>query len=97
MYADNNIPAPAKTPPVKSAEAPRWGEMDTEVQFVPGVGPNRGRQLERVGIRTVEDLLYYLPRRYLDRSLIMKIQDLDLSDREVTVVGRVTSFKFIGG
>lgn len=97
MCADNNIPVPAKTPPVKGAEAPRWGKMDTEVQFVPGVGPNRGRQLERIGIRTVEDLLYYLPRRYLDRSLIMKIQDLDLSDREVTVVGRVTSFKFIGG
>ena len=67
------------------------------MQYVPGVGPLRSRHLERIGIRTVEDLIYYLPRRYLDRSLIVPINKLDLSDREVTVVGKVSSFRLIGG
>lgn len=71
--------------------------MDTPVQYVPGVGPRRARQLERVGVQTLGDLLYYLPRGYLDRSLIVRIADLDLSDRLVTVVGKVATFRIVGG
>ncbi|MFH1863088.1 MAG: ATP-dependent DNA helicase RecG, partial [bacterium] len=71
--------------------------LDTPVQFVPGVGPHRARLLEQVGVCTVEDLLYYLPRRYLDRSLIVSIGELTLSDLEVTVVGQVRNYSVIGG
>lgn len=62
--------------------------LQTEIQFVKGVGPRRAEALAKVGIRTVADLLYYLPRRYLDRSVITPIGSLR-SETEVTVIGKV--------
>jgi ATP-dependent DNA helicase RecG len=82
--------------PDPPSSKPDYGALDTPVQFVPGVGPRRARELERVGVQTLEDLLYYLPRRWLDRSLIVSIGELTLSDREVTVVGQVAAFRTIG-
>ncbi|MBU1881231.1 ATP-dependent DNA helicase RecG [bacterium] len=93
MYAGNK----AKPPSDQAEQRIEHGSLETPVQFVPGVGPHRARQLERVGVHTLEDLLYYLPRRYLDRSLIVPINGLDLSDREFTVIGKVSSFRVIGG
>ena len=62
--------------------------IDTPVQYVKGIGPKRAELLGRVGVETVEDLLYYLPRRYLDRSRIAKIRSLIVGE-EVTVVGKI--------
>jgi ATP-dependent DNA helicase RecG len=42
-------------------------DLQTEVQFVKGVGPKVAAWLEQKNILTVEDLLYYLPFRYEDR------------------------------
>jgi len=61
---------------------------DTAVQYVRGVGPARAEALKTVGVETLEDLLYYFPRRYLDRSTIVPINKLRV-DQEATVVGRV--------
>ena len=58
------------------------------VQYVKGIGPVRAEALEEVGIRTVEDLLYYFPRRYLDRRNIMLISDLKIGE-QATVLARV--------
>lgn len=61
---------------------------DTPVQYVKGVGPVRARHLERLGIRTLEDILYYLPWRYEDRKNLKKIRDLKYGNLETTT-GRV--------
>jgi len=42
--------------------------LQQPVQYVRGVGPRLARAFERLGVRTVEDLLYHVPRRYEDRS-----------------------------
>ena len=42
-------------------------ELSTPVQYVKGVGPRIGEVLAAKGIRTVGDLLHYLPFRYEDR------------------------------
>jgi ATP-dependent DNA helicase RecG len=42
--------------------------LQTPLQFLKGVGPRKAADLERAGLRTVEDLLVGLPRRYEDRS-----------------------------
>jgi len=42
--------------------------LTTEVKYLKGVGPERAGILETKGIVTVEDLLYYVPRRYEDRT-----------------------------
>ncbi len=43
------------------------------VQFVKGVGPRRADELRRMGIGTVEDLLFHLPFRYEDRRRVIPI------------------------
>jgi ATP-dependent DNA helicase RecG len=48
----------------------------TDVRYLKGVGPKRVELLNRLGIKTVEDLLYYLPTRYEDRTALTLIKDL---------------------
>ncbi len=70
--------------------------MDTAVQYVKGVGPRRAAVLNKVQIFTVADLLYYFPRRYLDRSHVQTIGRLHAGE-EVTVVGKVYSTETASG
>jgi len=58
------------------------------VQYVKGVGPRRAEQLARLGISTVEDLLYHIPFRYQDRREIRKIRDL-IGGEEGAAVGQL--------
>ena len=51
-------------------------QMDSPVQFVKGIGPKRAEALAAKGIQTLEDLIYYLPFRYEDRSNPRKISEL---------------------
>ncbi|HSG71701.1 MAG TPA: DEAD/DEAH box helicase, partial [Planctomycetaceae bacterium] len=60
----------------------------TPVQFLKGVGPPRARLLEKLGIETVGDLLWHLPRDLLDLSDVRGIPDL-IEDQPVSVFGRV--------
>jgi ATP-dependent DNA helicase RecG len=61
------------------------------VTTLPGVGAFRACALETVGVRSVLDLLYYIPRRYLDRSTIVRIAELyKYTGEVVTVIGTVT-------
>lgn len=46
------------------------------VQYVKGIGPKKSAVLERAGIRTVEDLLLHVPRRYIERSTVLSIAQL---------------------
>ncbi len=62
--------------------------LATPVQFVRGVGPKRAELLERLGIRTVEDLLFYLPRDLLDLSQVTPVDRLKDGELQ-TVCGRV--------
>ena len=39
---------------------------DTPVQYLKGVGPKLAQRFEKLGIRTLADLLQHYPRRYLD-------------------------------
>jgi ATP-dependent DNA helicase RecG len=64
--------------------------LDSPAQFVKGIGPKRAEALVKAGIRTVEDLLSHYPRRYLDRSNVVRIRDLKAGET-VTVVARVFS------
>jgi ATP-dependent DNA helicase RecG len=63
-----------------------------DIRFVKGVGEVRAEQLRKIGILTAQDLLDYIPRRYLDRSTILKINQLS-PDHETTVVGRIVKIK----
>lgn len=60
--------------------------LDTPVQYVKGVGPRRAQQLEKAGIRTVEDLLQYRPFRYEDRTGFRTVAELRLEQEAVIQV-----------
>ena len=60
------------------------------MRYIKGVGPKRGEILERLGVKTVEDLLYYLPARYEDRSKLIPIRNIKLGDSQL-VTGEITS------
>ncbi len=63
--------------------------LATEVTFVKGVGPKMAQVLARLGIQTVEDLLWHLPTRYEDRRNLKTISELVPGEFAV-VKGRVT-------
>ena len=65
------MPTPARS----TSAAPRI-EPDTRLQFLPGVGPERARLFEKLGIWTVEHLIRHYPRVHLDASHFVKIKDL---------------------
>ena len=50
--------------------------LDTEVKYLKGVGPARATMLAGRAIHTVEDLLYYTPFRYEDRTRLTPVRDL---------------------
>jgi ATP-dependent DNA helicase RecG len=64
--------------------------LDTPAQYVKGVGPRRATLLAKLGITTVEDVLYHVPRRYVDRSRIASIRDLRPGELE-TFAGKVVT------
>ncbi len=63
-------------------------EKKYELQFIKGIGPKRAAVLYSNGIRTLFDLLNYFPRKYIDRSTIVHLDQLQ-PDQEVTVLGKV--------
>lgn len=66
-------------------------DLSISAQFIKGVGPSRLKLLQRLGIRTVEDLLYYLPRRYEDRSRIKPVSEVNPGKFE-TIKVKVLAF-----
>src|SRR5690242_629739 len=51
-------------------------KLTSEVKYLKGVGPTRAELLEARGIHTVEDLLYYTPFRYEDRTALTAVGEL---------------------
>lgn len=62
--------------------------LDIPVQYVKGVGPKRASLFKRLGIETLKDLLYFVPKRYEDRSNLKPINSLE-SDTYHTVFCQV--------
>jgi len=64
------------------------------IQYIKGVGPQRAKLLNNLGIKTVEDAIYYLPYRYEDRKNVKKISNLNYGQLE-TVIGKVIAAEVI--
>ena len=47
--------------------------LETDITYLKGVGPNRGRKLKKYGIDVIQDLFYHFPRKYLNRTNIILI------------------------
>jgi ATP-dependent DNA helicase RecG len=72
-------------PHIKASNYGPQISRDTPVQYVKGVGPVRARLLNRLGIETLEDILFYFPWRYEDRKNLKKICNLNYGNHETTL------------
>ena len=63
--------------------------LDTPLQFVKGVGPQRAKLYEKLGLETVGDALLHLPRRHEDRSELTPLGRLAVGPAPRTCAGTV--------
>ncbi len=82
----------AQTPPRRSAARSAIRSLDEPVTVLPGVGEGRSRQLAAMGVITIRDLLYLLPRHHKDYSEVQSITSM-LFHRECTIRGEVVSIE----
>ena len=64
--------------------------LKSDVMYLKGVGPKVGYLLNKLGIYTVSDLLYYFPRKYVDYSSRTRIRDLKVGET-TTIFGTIRS------
>jgi len=67
--------------------------LKTSAQYIKGVGPKKIKLLDRLAINTIEDLLYYFPRRHEDRSKFLPISELE-EGRLHTARGKIIKINY---
>ena len=73
------------------------GELDTNIQYLGGVGPKRAELLRReLGIETLSDLIHLYPFRYVDRSGITPIAEARPDLASLQIRARVVSRTLYG-
>lgn len=68
-----------------------------DVKYLTGVGPARAALLDKeLQIRTLWDLLYYFPYKYIDRSRLFQVSEIDGAMPYIQLKGSILSFEEIG-
>ena len=71
-------------------------QLQTPIEYLKGVGPTRGELLKReLGIHKYVDLINFFPNRYIDRTKYYKINELQVSNSEVQIVGKIINIKTV--
>lgn len=69
----------------------------TDIKFLAGVGPKKAEILNKeINVFSVEELLYYFPYKYIDRSRIYFIHEIDGNMPYIQIKGRITAFETFG-
>lgn len=64
--------------------------LDTDIKFLPGIGQKRAELLEKeLSVKTFRDMVYVFPNKYVDRSRIYSICDIDSSSAYIQLRGRI--------
>lgn len=71
--------------------------FQTDIKYLAGVGPKKAEILNKeINVFSVEDLLYYFPYKYIDRSRIYFIHEIDGNMPYIQIRGRITAFETFG-
>lgn len=71
--------------------------LDSDIKYLTGIGPKRAELLAKeLGISTFRDLLYTFPFRYVDKSRIYAISDVDTSSAYIQLRGKITRMGMVG-
>ncbi len=68
--------------------------LESPVTNIPLVGPSKALILEKLGIKTIKDLLFHIPFKYRDTSNVLTIAQLKVQ-REGTIIGKVEKIENI--
>ena len=88
VHPEERAPEPTRKTSTRRparADGPALG-LEAEVTRLPSVGPAQAQKLEKLGVHTIRDLLYLLPRRYEDYSQLRTIDRLRYGE-QVTIIG----------
>ncbi len=80
-------PRPVRATPSQPGSQTPAG-LSASLDVLPGIGPKNAQNLHKLGLNKLEDLLYYLPRRYDDFSKMKRINMLQYGE-ELSVAGTV--------
>ncbi|MEP5832310.1 MAG: ATP-dependent DNA helicase RecG, partial [Maribacter dokdonensis] len=70
--------------------------LQTPVVYLKGVGPNRAETLKsELGVSTYQDLLNLFPNRYIDKTQYYKIGQLQRSNADVQIIGKIINIKTV--
>ena len=69
-------------------------DINDEVDALRGVGPSLSEKLSSQNIRKIEDLLFFLPIRYVDKTKLIKISDAIIDQKNLTQ-GKVIDSKIL--
>ncbi|TRX35793.1 ATP-dependent DNA helicase RecG [Flavobacterium sp. ZT3R18] len=70
--------------------------LETPIEYLKGVGPNRGALLRKeLGIFKYGDLVNFFPNRYIDRTRYYKINELQNNVAEVQIIGKIINIKTV--
>jgi ATP-dependent DNA helicase RecG len=81
-------PGPTSTP----RRQENLAGLKAPVTAMPGISSGYAKKLQRLGVETVEDLIYLFPRRYDDFSQLKTIDKL-IPGEEITIIGTLWSVK----
>ena len=70
--------------------------LQKPIDYLKGVGPNRAQLLKKeLGLHSLQDILYFFPHRYIDRSKYYTPRELPQTTADVQVLGSITHVKTI--
>ena len=71
--------------------------LNTSIEFLKGVGPNRAKLLNsELKISTFKDLLFQFPFRYIDKTSYHKISEIQSINSEIQIIGKISDLKEVG-
>lgn len=71
--------------------------LDQDIKFLPGVGPQRAELLKKeLKIGTFNDLLYYFPYKYIDRTKFYRISEVTGNMPYIQLKGTIVRFETTG-
>jgi len=71
--------------------------LNTSIEFLKGIGPNRAKLIKsELKISTFKDLLFQFPFRYIDKTSYHKISDINSTNAEIQIIGKISDLKEVG-
>ena len=66
--------------------------LNNEIKYVKGVGPRNAKLLAKVGIKTIADMLFYIPRDYINRTVNKPFYQLKINEY-ATITGKIINIR----